>query len=396
MVATTTSTVSSARLRALLTSARAARNLTVEDLSHRSNSVFSPRQLNEIEQGTLFVDDATMATLLDLYQVERPLDTPGRGELVIDLVDDRIRIDDISLPLESRAVDDILERYVSLVHLVRSEEMPAGTVIGLRDDDLDTLSVTLDAPAYEIRQRIRNQGRKTRRSATAVRVLGPALALALVAAIIAGAFFLTSDPQGAFTTPGATVQTVAAAQAASITESASEPAVPVRGEATTSQSTSDAAVAVPAAAPIVELSARAQAIEEAIGWDFRAALPTWRIEHGDTHPTWRGVTNTVTRTVTLFDRPDTSIDEAAAVLAHELGHALDIDVLDDEARRTWLEMRSIDTGWWAGEAQADFDVGAGDFAEAVAAYLLGSPTRSPHGPYSDAQLAFVADLISNG
>ena len=64
--------------------------------------------------------------------------------------------------------------------------------------------------------------------------------------------------------------------------------------------------------------------------------------------------------------------------------------------RSWLEMRSIDTGWWAGEAQADFDVGAGDFAEAVAAYLLGSPTRSPHGPYSDAQLAFVADLISNG
>jgi len=389
MVATTTSTVSTARLRALLTSSRASRNLTVEELSRRSNFVFSARQLNEIERGTLFVDDATMATLLDLYQVERPLDTPGRGELVIDLVEDRIRIDDISLPLESSEADDVLERYVSLVHLVRSTEMPAGTVLGLRDDDLDTLAVTLDAPSYEIRQRIRQRGRKTRRTATVLRVLGPVLALTLMLAVLAGAFFLTSDPQNALTASSPNLAAVAAAQPLS------EPAVPVRGEAgaTQSEAIAPAASAVGSAAAQPVLSARAQAIEDAIDWNFRAALPTWSVEHGDAHPTWRGVTNTVERTVTLFDRPETSIEEAASVLAHELGHAVDIDVLDDNSRRAWLALRGIDTGWWAGEAQADFDVGAGDFAEAVATYLVDSPTRSPHGAYTAEQLAFVTDLI---
>lgn len=384
MVATTTSTVSTARLRALLTSSRAARNLTVEELSRRSNFVFSARQLNEIERGTLYVDEATMATLLDLYQVERPLDTPGRGELVIDLVEDRIRIDDISLPLESREADDVLERYVSLVHLVRSGEMPAGTVIGLRDDDLDTLAVTLDTPSYEIRQRIRQRGRKTRRTATVLRVLGPVIALMLMLGVLAGAFFLTSDPENALTASSANLQSVAAAQPVD------EPAVPVRASRS---SAAPAGAAVDSASVQPVRTPRAQAIENAIDWDFRAALPTWSVEHGDAHPTWRGVTNTVERTVTLFDRPETSIEEAASVLAHELGHAVDIDVLDDDSRRAWLALRGIDTGWWAGEAQADFDVGAGDFAEAVATYLVDSPTRSPHGAYSDEQLAFVAGLI---
>ena len=365
----------STRFRALLTSSRAAHDLTVEDLSKRSNAIFSPRQLREIEEGTLFVDDATMATLLDLYKVERPLETPGRGELVIDLVDDRIHIDELSLPLASSAVDDVLEQYVSLVHLVRSEEMPAGTVIGLRDDDLDTLAVSLEEPSYVIRQRIRQRGRQAKRTHRLLRVLGPILSFVLVVAIIAGAFLLTTDP--APTTP-VTVQAVAAAQPGGA------PAVPVR---------SQTAAASPTQAVATELSPRALAIEAAIGWDFRSALPTWRIDHAQAHPTWRGVTNTVDRTVTLFDRPETSIDEAASVLAHELGHAVDLDVLDDDTRRAWLALRSIDTGWWAGEAQADFDVGAGDFAEAVAAYLLGSPTRSPHGSYTDEQLAFVAELI---
>ncbi len=384
MVATTSLSMPSTRFRALLASSRAASNLTVEDLSRRSNSVFSPRQLREIEEGVLFVDDATMATLLDLYKVERPLEQPGRGELVIDLIDERIRIDELSLPLASSAVDDVLEQYVSLVHLVRAEEMPQGTVIGLRDDDLDTLAITFDEPSYAIRQRIRERGRTSGRTRRAVRTLGPLLALGLVLAILAGAFFLASDPLPQ--APPAEQAAAAAPLAVLAAQPDNVPAVPVRVEPAASVSNErdrDATL----------LSARARSIEAAIGWDFRAALPTWRIEHVDAHPAWRGVTNTVERTVTLFDRPDTSIEEAASVLAHELGHAVDIDVLDDERRRAWLAMRDIETGWWAGEAQADFDVGAGDFAEAVAAYLLDSPTRSPHGPYTDEQLAFVASVI---
>ncbi len=390
MVVATTQTVPSARFRALLTSSRAASDLTVEDLSRRSNAVFSPRQLNEIERGTLLVDEATMATLLDLYQVERPFEAPARGQLVIDLVDDCIRIDELSLPLESRQVDDVLERYVSLVHLVRAEEMPAGTVIGLRDDDLDTLAVTLDEPAYAIRQQIRQRGRKASRSQRAIRILGPVLSGILVLGVLAAAFFLVRDPgtqvtavvTQASTTQASTTQVQAVA-------ATGQPTAPLR----TAPAVASADLAEVPAGDTVALSERAQAVEAAIGWDFRSALPAWRVVHADTHPNWRGVTNTIERTVTLFDRPATSIDEAAAVLAHELGHAVDIDMLDDADRRTWLELRSIDTGWWAGEAQADFDVGAGDFAEAVAAYLLDSPTRSPHGDYTDEQLAFVAQLI---
>jgi len=53
----------------------------------------------------------------------------------------------------------------------------------------------------------------------------------------------------------------------------------------------------------------------------------------------------------------------------------------------------IETPWWPDGEVGDFGVGAGDFAEAVAAVVVGSPSDSDHGPFSDSDLELVRSLV---
>ena len=43
--------------------------------------------------------------------------------------------------------------------------------------------------------------------------------------------------------------------------------------------------------------------------------------------------------------------------------------------------------------RSDFAVGAGDFAEGVAALLVSSPSDSVHGEFTVGELALVAELL---
>jgi hypothetical protein len=82
-------------------------------------------------------------------------------------------------------------------------------------------------------------------------------------------------------------------------------------------------------------------------------------------------------------------------LAHEIGHALDITYLNDVARSRWLVARGeADAVWWPGEGPGDFHVGAGDFAEGVAAWFTDSPSNSTlAGAFTAEQFDLLAELL---
>lgn len=371
MVVAEVSLVPPARLASLLSTTRSEAGLDLVALAQRSNGAFSPTDLEAFERGRRPLDELTIATLADLYQLDAGPIVPGRNELVLDLVDQNMSVGEWWTSFDSPLVDDVLERYVALVHLMRGH---AGTqAITLRTGDLEVLSQSLAEPPSSIRVRIEklleSQRLPSRRSVlqSMTAVAGAGI---LVGVTVVGAVVLVNSPRNPAAASADQVST------APLTLAASAPLAPV-----------ELVAAVP------ELSERAEAIEALVGWDFRAALPGWTVEHAGPHVQWRGVTNSQERIVTLFDRPTATPEESAAILAHELGHALDLEFLDDDLRIEWLSMRSETAPWWAGDGQSDFAVGAGDFAEAVAGVLMGTPTRSEFGPLSAEQLAFVRDLL---
>ncbi len=89
---------------------------------------------------------------------------------------------------------------------------------------------------------------------------------------------------------------------------------------------------------------------------------------------YRGNTNTVNRTITVYVCADDTPTDVAGVLAHELGHAFDVMYLDGAARAAWQDLRGLDGPWWPDSGAADFHVGAGDFAEAFARLVADSPS----------------------
>jgi len=86
------------------------------------------------------------------------------------------------------------------------------------------------------------------------------------------------------------------------------------------------------------------------------------------------------------------------VIAHEIGHAVDVSLNSGDDRRKWLDARGIpDAPWWPGEGGVnDFKSGAGDFAEGFAAWQVGTGSyRSKLGSApNSAQLELIAQLAN--
>jgi hypothetical protein len=135
------------------------------------------------------------------------------------------------------------------------------------------------------------------------------------------------------------------------------------------------------------------AAEALIAYDFRAVLSGWSFVYEGPRDGYRGNTNTVTRTISIYVSDGDTPQAVADVIAHEVGHAIDVMYLGDDQRAEWLDQRGIDAGWWPHSGASDFHVGAGDFAEAVATTIVESPSDSEHGGFTPEQLAFVADLL---
>ncbi len=334
------------RLGALLIKQRNERGWTVSDLAARSD-LFNPLDLDRLERGAADLNDHDVDAVLRLYGLDLSAGTYGRSELVVDLGAGSIGVGDTSLQFESSTSDLVLERYVSLLYLLR--EQPVGSELPLRTNDLETLSSTLERSQdrlvndlYSIMGDRRTVGR-TRRLSRRRRVLQAGL---LVGATLAGSLIIVGD-------------------------------------------------FIPSAsASVVESSApRGELVLEKIGFDFDQTLPGWTLNWGDDHPIYGGLTHASQRSITIHVDPSWTDERLADILMHEVGHAIDLEYLDDSVRYQWMSMRDIETGWWTGNGLRDFDVGAGDFAEAIASASLGSMSDSHHGDFTDEQLDFVRRIL---
>ena len=90
-------------------------------------------------------------------------------------------------------------------------------------------------------------------------------------------------------------------------------------------------------------------------------------------PGYRAMTISDRRRIEIYNRPGDSPLLTAFDLAHELGHAFDLDHNTPERRSRWRELRGIDPeeAWFGCNRCPDYNTPAGDFAETFAFLLLG-------------------------
>jgi streptogramin lyase len=112
----------------------------------------------------------------------------------------------------------------------------------------------------------------------------------------------------------------------------------------------------------------------------------------------RAQTDTTAHTIVVFLRPDDPPQRVAHDIAHELGHAYDAARLTDADRAEYLRRRGVpDAPWFPAAPGADYDTGAGDFAEVFALCYAPSPEfRSTLASRPGEPCALVSGLGGKG
>ena len=185
------------RLGALLSSARAAKGFTLEEVAEQSGGRFSTAALASIERGTRTSSDPELRALSALYGLEATSLVPARSKLVIDLDEGLMVVEDNRTKLSKHARDreDVLSRYLAMVYSMR--QLEPGTQVPLRVDDLDVLgralrvgTRTLESDLLSLMSNPRDVGWRSR--VLRKKVLIPAAGV-LVAVCGAGALVLVSS-----------------------------------------------------------------------------------------------------------------------------------------------------------------------------------------------------------
>jgi hypothetical protein len=117
-------------------------------------------------------------------------------------------------------------------------------------------------------------------------------------------------------------------------------------------------------------------------------------------PGYRAMTISDKKLIEVYVRPGDDIELLAFDVAHELGHAYDLERNDTRRRNRWREMRGIDatTPWFGCNRCPDYETPAGDFAETFALLLLGpsnyhSRLSAPPTREELATLALFCDIV---
>ncbi|MCW2614538.1 MAG: Peptidase superfamily [Frankiales bacterium] len=109
-----------------------------------------------------------------------------------------------------------------------------------------------------------------------------------------------------------------------------------------------------------------------------------------------GMTYLDDKRIAMYVRPcgSQSVELLRHVMAHELGHAHDTELMSAADRRAWLAARGIpaSTPWYGCSGCTDFATPAGDFAEVYAQWARGASTNRSQlaGDVGRAQLAALA------
>jgi hypothetical protein len=205
-------------------------------------------------------------------------------------------------------------------------------------------------------------------------------------------FAPTEEPLNApATTTTATVETtVASGSNAAIPSSSTD----VEQAATTTSSNTAPAVAQTSAAD--EAAQLGAAAETLIEYPFRAALGEWTIRFAPDRGSVRGLTFPRSFEIEIYLREGDTAATVARVLAHEVGHALDVTYNDDGDRARWRDARGIDQSvpWWPDGTTFDFDTGSGDWAESFAVMQTGATNQSSvAGGLTTAQVEVLVSLL---
>jgi hypothetical protein len=169
------------------------------------------------------------------------------------------------------------------------------------------------------------------------------------------------------------------------------------GPTTSIATADDRAVQQLSSALAVQTSSRALGL---LRFDWRAILPGWQIRFLPGRSGIRGATFPDRKVIEIYVRSSDSPDELAHVVAHELGHAVDVSRLTDADRQVWRATRGVGAGvpWFpSGSGVADYSTLAGDWAESFAHWQVGSGWFSKLGPPPDAaQIAVLVRLAGLG
>lgn len=377
------------RLGALLSASRAGLGLSIEEFAATRAPEFAAEELRNIELGRKALDDDQINRLMRLYGAGAGSVVPERSELVVDLSEQAVAAGGQvrALPADA-SVDDVLARYLSLLYLLRG--MEPGRVLTLRSQDLGVLATALERSITEVEQRLAElmgpavvPWFQRLRHRLAVPAAGVAVGLSTVGGLLVIQFPAPERP----TLAVAGEVTAAASPVGIVSDAALGPATAVENDA--------GATGGNTATPYVPGD---PASVGAAAWalvDFPAAtvLADWSVEFAGPRDGYRGNTNTVTRTITVYVGAADTPTDVAGVLAHELGHAFDVMYLDGTARAAWQDLRGLDGPWWPDSGAADFHVGAGDFAEAFARVVADSPSDAAAGEFDSAELDFVRRMV---
>jgi hypothetical protein len=178
-----------------------------------------------------------------------------------------------------------------------------------------------------------------------------------------------------------------------------QPVVPVITvpPATSVAPADDRAVQQLASLAAIQTSSRALGL---LRFDWRALLPGWQIRFLPGRSGIRGATFPDSKVIEIYVRSSDGPDDLAHVVAHELGHALDVTRLDDAKRQVWRATRGIAPGvpWFpSGSGAPDYSTAAGDWAESFAHWQVGAGWYSKLGkPPTPAQTAVMAQLAGLG
>lgn len=430
----TASVVPANRLGQLLAEARLRQGADLEQ--YAANSDFTVGELSDFEAGHCVLSDEIITQVTRLYEIDCGPIVPQRAELTIDLTDNRMSAAGKAVRLDSAAHDHVLERYLSLVYLLRNRD--PGTQVPLREEDLAILAASLVEREELIEEQLLLAMTQDREAVTGLvswfrkRLWVPS-AGALVGAVSIGTLVMVSsdstsalertttpepDPEtrnrptpiAGLILPGSTststssvtstsqqtnVETVTESETGTDTASAlpEASAIPDAPRPTIADGAAPAAVAQTATTP----AAIGAAAEALLPFDWQAALPGWTIVYSGPDSGFRGLTYPYDKTIEMFVRKNDTPQSLAGILAHELGHAIDVTHFSNSDRNQWKDARGINNvQWWPDAYASDFQSGAGDFAEAFAYWALADPTSSQiGGTPTPAQIAVLDNLLSN-
>ena len=308
------------RLGQLLAEARLREGADLQEFAARSD--FTVGELSDFEAGHRVLNDTLVSRITSLYEIDCGPIIPQRAELTIDLTDNLLSAAGHALPLASSAHDHVLERYLSLVYVLRSRA--PGVAVPLRDEDVAILAASLAERAELVEEQLLaamyNEENSVPRLIQWLRQrLWVPGAGAIVGAVSLGTLVMVSSDNGSSANDtadlpepddatGSTARSLILPARLAPSTSTLASTVPE----TNSIATLPAAVlpapstAVAAATPTGANAVRTPAVigasaEALLPFDWQAALPGWKIVYSGANEDFRGLTYPYDNTIELYE-----------------------------------------------------------------------------------------------